>query len=81
MTMRMGPKGQVVVPKKIRERLGLEPGDELQVEERDGAVRISKPVTVDDLLGALPAGDLDPLDVLRDERARDRIREDERRPA
>jgi AbrB family looped-hinge helix DNA binding protein len=81
MTMRMGPKGQVVVPKSIRDRLGLQAGDELVVEEQGGAVRISKPVTADDLLGSLPPSDSEPLDVLRAERARDRRREDRRRSA
>lgn len=29
MTHRVGPKGQVVIPKKLREELGIEPGDEV----------------------------------------------------
>lgn len=74
--MRMGPKGQVVVPKRIRDRLGLRPGDRLVVQEDAGAVRISKPATADDLLGSLPASAVDPLEVLRSERRRDRALED-----
>ncbi len=31
-------KGQVVIPKAMRERLGLKPGDVLDVEEADGAL-------------------------------------------
>ena len=31
-------KGQVVIPKAMRERLGLKPGDVLDVEEIDGAL-------------------------------------------
>jgi AbrB family looped-hinge helix DNA binding protein len=72
----MGPKGQVVVPKLIRDRLGLRPGDRLVVEEHGGAVRISKPATAHDLLGSLPPSPVDPLEVLRSERRRDRERED-----
>ncbi len=34
----MSSKGQVVLPKWIRERLGLKPGDLLDVEEADGAL-------------------------------------------
>lgn len=30
----MGPKGQVVIPKHIRDDFGMEPGDELLVNER-----------------------------------------------
>lgn len=29
MTHRVGPKGQVVIPKELREELGIEPGDEV----------------------------------------------------
>ena len=31
MTTRIGPKGQVVIPKAVRDRAGLQPGDEVEV--------------------------------------------------
>jgi antitoxin PrlF len=39
MTSRVGPKGQVVIPKAMRERLGIAPGDEVDFTLEDGAVR------------------------------------------
>jgi len=36
MTVRVGAKGQVVIPKSIRDRAGLHPGDEVDVELREG---------------------------------------------
>ena len=35
MTHRVGPKGQVVIPKDLRDELGIEPGDEVNFW-RDG---------------------------------------------
>jgi AbrB family looped-hinge helix DNA binding protein len=42
MTFKVGPKGQVVLPKRVRERLGIRPGDEVTVEERGGEARIRR---------------------------------------
>lgn len=50
-TVKVGPKGQVVVPKAIRERLGINPGDEVVVSERDGEARVRKPLSLDQLHG------------------------------
>lgn len=41
-TYKMGPKGQVVIPKPIRDRLGLQPGDRLQVCADGDGVHIRK---------------------------------------
>lgn len=78
MTTRVGPKGQVVIPKPIRDRLGLKPGDRVRVEQEGEAVRVSKAVTVDELVGSLPPSEVNPLEVLMEERRRDREREDGR---
>ena len=43
-TYKMGPKGQVVIPKRIRDSLHLEPGDRLLVHEANDEVRIRKAV-------------------------------------
>jgi AbrB family looped-hinge helix DNA binding protein len=42
MTYKVGPKGQVVIPKPIRDRLGIAPGDEVVVEQDGREVRIRR---------------------------------------
>ncbi len=41
MTGRVGAKGQVVIPKQIRDRAQLHPGDEVEFELRDNQVVIT----------------------------------------
>ena len=44
MTKRnVGPKGQVVIPKRLRDALGLKPGVEISLELRDQEIIIKKP--------------------------------------
>lgn len=78
MTHKMGPKGQVVVPKDMRERHGLRPGDEVVFDDADGEIRLRRAKTkaelIDELVGSLPPSDIDPLQVLMEEKRRDRER-------
>ncbi len=53
---KLSTKGQVVLPREVRDTLGLASGTEFEVEVEDGAV-VLRPIrntTVDDLLGLLP---------------------------
>ena len=38
LTMTLSSKGQVVIPKAVRERLGLHPGDVFEIEEQGDAL-------------------------------------------
>jgi AbrB family looped-hinge helix DNA binding protein len=40
MTSRVGPKGQVVIPKAMRDWLGMTPGDEVDFTLEGDAVRV-----------------------------------------
>jgi len=42
LKVRVGPKGQIVIPKAIRERLGIEPGKLLLIDEKDGKIVIER---------------------------------------
>ncbi len=46
---RVTTKGQVTIPKEIRDALGIEPGDEITFEEGESGYRIQKkaPTTAD----------------------------------
>ena len=51
-TVTVSPKFQVVIPKKVREELRLEPGQQLRVFVIDGEIRLHRPRSIKDLRGA-----------------------------
>ncbi len=54
--MRVGPKGQVVIPQAVRREIGIDPGDEVLVEEYEGGALVRKVAPTSDLLGLLAEG-------------------------
>lgn len=58
MTYRVGPKGQVVIPKAMRDELGLRPGDRVEFELDDGVVHLRPLRTIGGLRGSLGGHDL-----------------------
>lgn len=81
MTSRVGAKGQVVIPKRVRDALGIRPGDEVVVEEQDGEARVRRLSGVS--AWGMLAGEGDMLADLEAEHhaelAADKLREDRRR--
>lgn len=54
----LSTKGQVILPKAVRDRLRWEPGARLVVEEKDGEIVIRRerpfpPTTIDEVFGML----------------------------
>ena len=45
ITARVTSKGQVTIPKDVRERLGVHAGEDIGFEEREGLFVVSKVVT------------------------------------
>jgi antitoxin PrlF len=73
MTHRVGAKGQVVIPKEIRDALGIEPGDEVSFWQHDDHVAV-RPVARDrPLRGRFRGSAL--VEELQRERTTDRERE------
>ena len=50
-TVKVSPKFQVVIPKRVRKELQLHPGQELIVYVLDGSIRFSKPRSIQELRG------------------------------
>jgi len=49
--VKVSPKFQVVIPKRVREELKLKAGEDLQVYLLDGAIRMDRPRSIQDLRG------------------------------
>ncbi len=54
--MKVGAKGQVVIPKAVREELHIQPGDEVIVDSVDGEARVRRHADLPPLLGLLADG-------------------------
>jgi AbrB family looped-hinge helix DNA binding protein len=48
MKSTIGERGQVVIPKRLRERFGFRAGQQVEFEEEDGRLLLTKVVPVDD---------------------------------
>ncbi len=85
MTHKVGAKGQVVIPKVIRDRIGIRPGDAVAFDSDDHEVRIrrvehaeaDRADRIRALRGAWP-GQLAGTDALLAERRKDRELEERR---
>ncbi len=73
MTHRVGAKGQVVIPKALRDRLGIVPGDEVAFSFHDDHVAVRPIGATGPLRGRFRGQAL--TTALEDERRADRTRE------
>jgi antitoxin PrlF len=53
MKATIGERGQVVIPKPLRDRMGLRPGQQLEFEEDAGRIVVTKAPSDDDPLEAV----------------------------
>ena len=54
-TAKVGTKGQIVIPKEIRDELGIRAGETVGVERADGEVRVRRLLALDELQGTFAA--------------------------
>jgi AbrB family looped-hinge helix DNA binding protein len=50
-TVKVSPKFQVVIPKKLREALALKSGEQLQIYILDNSIRLHRPRSIKELRG------------------------------
>jgi len=55
LKIKVGPKGQIVIPKVIRDKLGIEPGKYVLIDEKNGKILIEKS-DIDEVIDWLKAG-------------------------
>lgn len=70
MTHRIGTKGQVVIPKALREQTGLQPGTHVRFELRGDEIVIHRHRQRKSLMGSLRGGEDMAAELLKD-RARE----------
>ncbi len=78
MTYRVGPKGQVVLPKALRDELGIRPGDEVDVTRQDDGLMVRRARASSRLFRRLADAELDLMQDLRVERERESARDAKR---
>jgi antitoxin PrlF len=78
--VRISPKGQATIPKRLREQFGIETPGEVFIYEEGGRIIIEPVPSLDELRG-IHAGDHEPGEVLatvRELKEREKRREDAR---
>jgi AbrB family looped-hinge helix DNA binding protein len=69
MAQKVGPKGQVVIPKKLRDELGIEPGDEVVVSLSECGVLIQSVHATQSLRGMFAGSGM--IKMLMDDRRKE----------
>jgi AbrB family looped-hinge helix DNA binding protein len=72
--MKIGERGQITIPQRIRERYGLEPSTEIEIVEEDGKLvlrkRLPEVCPIDRFIGVLGGGGQRTDDLIEDLRGR-----------
>lgn len=63
----LSEKGQLTIPKSVRDKVGLKPKDRVNILVRDGAIVLLPVKDILDLQGVVKAGKGQDLDTIRQE--------------
>jgi len=74
-TSKVGPKGQVVIPKRIRDELGIRTGERVTVAREGSEVRVRRILSLDELQGAFAGTSGGTADLEREHREENRREE------
>ena len=66
-TIKVEDRGRIIIPKEIRDKLGLKPGSELEIILEEGKIKILPKMTLsqvfEELKGCIKKSKIDPLKV------------------
>ena len=66
-TVKVEERGRILIPKEIRDKLGLKPGSELEIILEEGKIKILPKMVLSeistDLKGCVKESKIDPLEV------------------
>jgi len=68
------PKGQITLPKKIRESLHIKEGDTLVIEKKNSDIILKKGKTIFDYIGFLPKPDI-PIEEMIEKAIEEAVKE------
>lgn len=70
------PKGQITLPKRVRKKLKIAVGDRLLIEEEEEKIVLKKGKTIFDYIGALPSLGMS-IEKMREKAVEEAVKEDD----
>ena len=75
-TVKVLPKGQITLPKKVRKKLKIGVGDRLLIEEEEEKIVLKKGKTIFDYIGTLPSLGMS-IEKMREKAVEEAVKEDD----
>lgn len=75
-TVKVLPKGQITLPKRVRKNLKIAVGDRLLIEEEEEKIVLKKGKTIFDYIGTLPSLGMS-IEKMREKAVEEAVKEDD----